>query len=106
MSMFATVFVTVPNEETAAAIGTDLVERKLAACANYFPCRSVYRWRGRTEKDGEVILLLKIRSLDFQLVTKSILSLHPDGVPCIVKEDLADGYPPYLNWLLESTDRL
>ncbi len=103
--MFATVFVTVPSEEMAESIGTDLVEKRLAACANFFPCRSVYRWKGEVEKVNECILLLKIRSSDFRLVTESILSLHPDDVPCIVKEDLTEGYRPYLDWLKESTER-
>jgi len=103
--MFATVFVTVPSEERAASIGNDLVERRLAACANIVPCRSVYRWKDEIERVNECILLLKIRSSDFQMVTESILSLHPDEVPCIIKEEIAEGYNPYLDWLRESTER-
>lgn len=104
--MFATVFVTVPSEEIAALIGADLVEKRLAACANSFPCRSIYRWKGRIENGRECILLLKIRSTDFQLVVESIRALHPDEVPCIIMEDIVAGYQPYLDWLMESTERL
>ena len=57
------------------------------------------------ENDDEWILLLKIRSSDFHLVVESIVSMHPDDVPCIVKEELTEGYPPYLDWLKESTER-
>ena len=103
--MFSTVFVTVPNEEVAASIGDDLVEKRLAACANFFPCRSIYRWKGRIERGDEWILLLKIRSSDFHLVTESILSLHPDEMPCIVMKEIDDGYQPYMDWLKESTER-
>ena len=103
--MFSTVFVTVPNEEMAATIGADLVEKRLAACANFFPCRSIYRWKGEVVRDDECVLLLKIRTSDFRSVSESILSLHPDEVPCIAREDLADGHQPYLDWLKESTER-
>ena len=103
--MLATVFVTVPSEELAASIGTRLVDNRLAACANYFPCRSVYRWKGGIEQGGEFILLLKIRSSDFRSVTEAIVSMHPDEVPCIVMEELTDGYRPYLDWIVDSTER-
>jgi len=103
--MFATVFVTVPSEEIAALIGADLVGKRLAACANFFPCRSVYRWKGRIENGSECILLLKIRFSDFQWVAESIRALHPDETPCIIMEDITAGYQPYLDWLLESTER-
>jgi periplasmic divalent cation tolerance protein len=103
--MFATVFVTVPSEELAESIGASLVEKRLAACANFFPCRSVYQWKGRVVRGNECILLLKIRSSDFHLVTESIQSLHPDEMPCIIKEEFTEGYLPYLDWLKESTKR-
>jgi uncharacterized protein involved in tolerance to divalent cations len=38
-------------------------------------------------------------------VAESIRSMHPDEIPCIIKEDIADGYQPYLDWIEESTKR-
>jgi len=67
--MFATVFITVPNEATAVRIANDLVGKRFAACANFFPNRSIYRWKGRVETADEYILLLKIWSSDFALVS-------------------------------------
>jgi periplasmic divalent cation tolerance protein len=103
--MFATVFVTVPSGEIATLIGTELVEKRLAACANFLPCGSIYHWKGRIENGSEYILLLKIRSSDFPLVAESIRALHPDEVPCIIMEDITAGYKPYLDWLMVSTER-
>jgi len=101
----ASVFVTVPSEEIAASIGAKLVDKRLAACANFFPCRSTYRWKGKIENDDEWVLLLKIRSSDFHLVAESIRSMHPDELPGIIKEEIADGHQPYLDWIEESTKR-
>jgi periplasmic divalent cation tolerance protein len=103
--MYATVFVTVPSEATAESIGKYLVENRMAACANFFPCRSIYRWKGQIEGGSEFVLLLKIRSSDFRKVTEAILSMHPDEVPCIVMEEIGEGYRPYLDWLRELTER-
>jgi uncharacterized protein involved in tolerance to divalent cations len=38
-------------------------------------------------------------------VAESIRALHPDETPCIIMEDITAGYQPYLDWLLESTER-
>ncbi len=103
--MFATVFVTTTTEESAASIGAEMVRKRLAACASFFPCRSIYRWKGEIERGEEYILLLKIRTSDFSLVSESIVAMHPDDVPCIVMEEFIDGYRPYLDWLKESTTR-
>lgn len=45
--MFSAILVTVPNEEMAVRIEVDLVEKRLAACANFCPNRSIYRWNGK-----------------------------------------------------------
>lgn len=48
--MFETVFVTVPDEGTAERIAEDSITKWLAACANFFPTRSMYSWKGNFEK--------------------------------------------------------
>ncbi len=103
--MFASVLVTVPDAGSAEKIAAALIERKLAACVNFFPSKSIYRWKGEIERSEEVVLILKIRSSDFELVTNEIISMHPYEVPCIVKYDISDGYRQYLDWIRESTDR-
>jgi periplasmic divalent cation tolerance protein len=65
----------------------------------------MYSWKGNFEKEEEYIVLLKIRSADFLMVAKAIARNHPYEVPCIVKYDIAAGFQPYLDWIMESTDR-
>ncbi len=103
--MFASVLITVPDLKTADTIASALIEKRLAACANYFPTRSIYHWKGRIERSEEFIMILKIWSVDFEMVTKEISRLHPYELPCIVKYDISDGFQPYLDWIRESTDR-
>lgn len=103
--MFATVLVTTPDLGTTERISRALIEKRLTACANYFPVRSMYVWERELERAEEYLLLLKVRSSDFAAVTEEIVRLHPYEVPCIVKYEIEDGFVPYLNWIKDSTER-
>jgi periplasmic divalent cation tolerance protein len=103
--MLASVLVTSPDLKSAEKICSALIEKRLAACANYFPTKSMYRWKGKIESSEEFIIILKIRSDDFKTVSGEISRLHPYDLPCIVKYEIADGLLPYLDWIRESTSR-
>jgi periplasmic divalent cation tolerance protein len=103
--MFASVFVTVPDMKTAESMASNLIEKRFAACSNFFSTSSIFRWKGKVERNEEVVMILKIRSGDFELVKKEILRMHPYEVPCIVKYEISEGFQPYLDWIKESTDR-
>lgn len=94
---------TFPDAETAKKISAQLVEEKLAACANILPeVNSVYRWQGKIESGKETLVLFKLsedRQSDFQA---KLRSLHPYHVPEIIFVSVAGGLPDYLNWVAES----
>jgi periplasmic divalent cation tolerance protein len=103
--MFATVLITVPDLKTAEKISSVLIEKRLAACANYLPVKSMYRWEGEVEVSEEYILLLKTRSSDFDHICEEVVKVHPYEVPCIVRYEIAEGLRSYLDWIKESTGR-
>jgi len=103
--MFASVLITTPDLESAEKICSTLIEKRLVACANYFPTRSMYRWGGKVDSNEEFIIILKIRSADFKEISEEISKLHPYDLPCIVKYDISEGLQPYLDWIRESTSR-
>ena len=44
------VITNLPDRGSAAKLAHELVEKRLAACINILsPCRSIYRWKGKTE---------------------------------------------------------
>ena len=54
------VLVTAPNVDVAERLATQLVESRVAACANLVPgVTSIYRWEGTVERAEEVLLVLK-----------------------------------------------
>ena len=91
---------TCPNQETAEAIATALVDRGLAACVNIVPgIQSIYRWQGKIEKENELMLFIKARGDAFSAVAECIVDLHPYELPEIVAVTIDNGTEQYLAWL-------
>jgi periplasmic divalent cation tolerance protein len=81
------------------------VQEKLAACVNYFPIQSIYRWQGKIEENVEVALLVKTREALVQKVIERTKTLHSYAMPCIESWPVENGYPPYLKWIEDSTQQ-
>jgi periplasmic divalent cation tolerance protein len=91
---------TVGKAEDAERIGRALVERGLAACVNVLPAvTSIYRWKGKVEKDEERLLVIKTRADRFAALRDALVALHPYEVPEVLALAVADGHAPYLQWL-------
>jgi periplasmic divalent cation tolerance protein len=94
------IYMTAGSKAEAQKIGKALVESRLAACVNIFDnMQSIYRWEEEIQLDTEVVLIAKTTdSLLSQLIEK-VLALHSYDCPCIVSLPIADGYPPFLDWI-------
>ena len=98
------VLCTCPDQETALALGTQLVEQRLAACVNLVPgLLSIYRWQGEIQRDAEVLLLIKTTAHRLDDLMQSLRRLHPYDVPEIIAVPICAGLPDYLNWLTQCT---
>jgi periplasmic divalent cation tolerance protein len=97
-------FVTVPSEETAAAIARALVEERLVACVNIVPgIRSVYRWQGAIADEAEILLVCKTSLDRVPAATARVKELHPYQVPEAISLVVEDGLPGYLAWVCDET---
>jgi periplasmic divalent cation tolerance protein len=94
---------TFPDLETANDIASTLVAEKFVACANIIPAvHSIYRWKGKVEASGEVLVFFKTtpdRQKGFQ---DKLRSLHPYELPEIIYLKIDKGSPDYLRWVAES----
>jgi periplasmic divalent cation tolerance protein len=98
------VFCTVPDEETAERLGRGLVEARLAACVNAIPgLKSYYRWKGKTEVDSEIQLLIKTQRTRFEELAAWIRANHPYEVPEVVALAADRVSESYLRWAFEET---
>lgn len=98
------IYMTAKDEAEAQKLGEFLVREKLAACVNYFPIRSIYRWQGNVEADSEVAIIAKTRAELVDRVIERVKQLHSYEVPCVVSWIIEKGNPDYLNWIIESTE--
>jgi len=87
---------TVATAEDAERIARSLVEKGVAACVNVVPgVVSFYRWKGRLERDAEVLLVIKTRGERFEALKAALLAEHPYEVPELVALPIAGGHERY-----------
>jgi periplasmic divalent cation tolerance protein len=94
---------TFPDATTARRISNQLVEEKLAACANLLPpIESIYRWKEKIETGSEIMVLFKTSEDRQSAFQEKLRSLHPYEVPEIIFMPVVGGLPEYLRWVGES----
>lgn len=98
------VLTTVGISFDVAPLARDLVERKLAACVNVIEkIRSIYRWQGKIEDEGEQLLIIKTVSERVAELRAALFAQHPYDVPEFVVIRLDDLSDAYRDWLVGST---
>ena len=94
---------TFPDAELARSVSRQLVEQKLAACANIGSgVDSIYHWEGKIEEGHETLVFFKTTRSRFDEFQRVLRSLHPYEVPEIVALSITDGLPAYLQWVESS----
>ena len=94
---------TVGRAEDAERIARELVERRLAACVNVVPgVTSVYRWKGKVEREEERLLLIKTTGERLPALRETLVALHPYELPEAIAVGIEGGHQPYLDWLDDS----
>jgi len=97
---FQLVLTTAGSDEQAEMLARALVDRRLAGCVNILQgvC-SVYRWKGKVNREAEKLLLIKTAERLLGEVKAAIRELHSYEVPEILVLPIGDGDPDYLAWL-------
>ncbi len=104
MTEYIMVLITASKEDEAARIAHDIVSSRLAACVNIVKgIRSIYRWKGKIEDEGEVLMIVKTRRDLFGELKKRVKKLHSYSIPEIIALPVVEGSEEYLGWLKEET---
>jgi periplasmic divalent cation tolerance protein len=94
------VFSTCGSAEEAERIARHLVETRVAACVSITPgLRSIYRWKGAIEDEGEWGLTIKSRRDLFPRLCAELRRVHSYSTPEILAVQVVDGDEAYLAWL-------
>src|ERR1700730_14630255 len=100
------VITTVGTEEQAYLIAREIVGRRQAACVNIIPAiRSIYRWKGKICKDGELLLIVKTLEGEFEGAAATIRELHSYELPEILSFGVSQGDQGFLDWSASSVDK-
>ena len=98
------IITTTDSEKTANDIAKYLVKDKLSPCVQIVPnIQSVYKWKGKFDKSGEMLLLIKTISENVQVCKKLILKYHNYDVPEIVLTDGDILNDAYRDWFIKNT---
>ncbi len=100
---YGILLVTIDSEAGAIALGETLVESRLAACVNYFPVQSIYQWQGNRCREPEWQLVIKTDLAHYTDLEAKIRQFHPYDLPEIIALPIAQGFPPYLEWIASQT---
>jgi periplasmic divalent cation tolerance protein len=102
---FCVVVTTIDSETKAKEIGQAALAAKLAACVQILPIRSLYEWNGELRDEPELMVQMKARAEDYDALAAAIRVLHSYDVPEILRFDIAEGEPAYLDWVARTTAR-
>ncbi len=98
------VVTSVGTEEQALDVAHALVRARRAACVNIIPnVRSVYRWKGNVCDDGEMLLIIKTRASNFELVRETIHRVNTYELPEVLGYRVDWGSPGFTEWIQKMT---
>ncbi len=95
------VYVTCKDMAEAKKICRHLLDKKLVACGNRLPSKTMYRWKGKLVDGDEVVLLLKTVSVNFEKIQKEIKKIHSYELPAIIKLN-CDATEEFEKWIKDS----
>jgi periplasmic divalent cation tolerance protein len=98
------VVTTVGTEQQALDIADHLVKNRLAACVNIFPgIRSIFRWKGKVNDDGEFFLIAKTVKARYAAVRAAMKKLNAYELPEILGFPATFADDAFAAWVAESS---
>ena len=102
MSEAALIWCPFPDEASAVAAASTLLDEGLIACANLLPAmRSLYVCRGERGDEREAGALLKTRADKLEEALARLVELHPYETPAAVAWRCDAAAPATIEWLAE-----
>ena len=83
----ALAYITCKDRNEAEKISMHLLKKRLVACANIFPIKSMYWWKGKIVKDKEHAVIAKTKDNKFKRLVNETKRIHSYSIPCILRLD-------------------
>lgn len=91
-------YITLNNHDEAKTVSHALLEQHLAACTNWFPISSMYRWEGEIKTGTEIVLIVKTKD-NMRAAIEKVVSEHIHYLNYIAELDVHSVNNNYLKWL-------
>lgn len=78
-----------------------MIERKMAACVDYWPVESCYMWEGKQECKAQAMLMITTVEVKMQEVDDLLSENHSYSIPLIAGVDIRRLNRRYKEWMAE-----
>ena len=95
------IYITCKDEKEAVKISKLLLDKKLIACSNMHPIRSMFMWEGKMQDEKEYVIMAKTKEKNFEKIKKEVERIHSYDIPCILKID-AEANESFDKWVNEA----
>lgn len=100
---FIIIYITHKNLEEARKVASHLLQKKLVACANFFPIENSYWWKDKIGNSDEIVSIVKTKTENWEKVKSEVKKIHPYEVPCIMKLNV-EANEDYESWINSETE--
>lgn len=101
--MIVSVQTTFASRADALRIATEMIDAKLAACAQIEAVESLYIWDGALQHEPEVRVHFKTSKAGYRALEQALVAAHPYELPMIVASESVLALPEYERWVLANT---
>lgn len=81
------VYITCKDRKEAVKVSLKLLKKRMIACANIFPTKSLYWWKGKITNNNENVIIAKTNNKKFEKLCEEVEKIHSYTIPCILKID-------------------
>ena len=92
------IYITCKDEREAEKISLHLLRKRIIACANIFPIKSAYWWKGKITKSNEHVMIAKTSNKNFKKLEFEVKKMHSYEIPCILRIN-ASANKEYNEWM-------
>ena len=103
MSLIA-VYIPCGSDAEANKIAEHLLGKKLIACANIWPIRSLYNWGGELADEAEYVIFAKTKESAYNEIISEVEQIHSNDIPAIVKIKI-EVNKNYEKWLKQEVQK-
>ena len=87
--------------DEAKGLGELIIEKKIAACVDFWPISSCYNWKGSMMCASQAMLLVTTFEAKLEDVNQIISEHHSYSIPLIAGVDVRRINHPYKEWMTE-----